>query len=139
MQSKCLNVNMHQRDSKSLYDIHDWRKIMVCWPFTSRNTWRLATGKLVEIVYLSNWWARSFATAILVSLDSPLTLTRSIIRFWFSSSEPISSAMFRKLPIIVFTWPTFSSISSSRASFVILFECLQHKRMELKNCTHKKF
>lgn len=33
----------------------------------------------------------------------------------------MSSAIFRKLPIIVFTWPTFSSISSSRASFVILW------------------
>lgn len=32
----------------------------------------------------------------------------------------MSKAIFLKLPIIVLTWPTFSSISSSRASFVIL-------------------
>ncbi|KAE9542604.1 hypothetical protein AGLY_002515 [Aphis glycines] len=34
------------------------------------------------------------------------------------SSEPISNAMFLKLPIIVFTCPKFSSISVSRASFM---------------------
>lgn len=45
---------------------------------------------------------------------------RSTCIFWFSSSDPISIAIFLKLPIIVFTWPIFSSISSSRASFVIL-------------------
>lgn len=49
-----------------------------------------------------------------------LRLILSICLFWFSNSEPMSSAMFLKLPIIVFTWPMFSSISSSRASFVIL-------------------
>jgi hypothetical protein len=49
-----------------------------------------------------------------------LRLILSICRFWFSSSDPISIAMLRRLPIIVFTCPMFSSISSSRASFVIL-------------------
>lgn len=44
----------------------------------------------------------------------------SICWFWFSSSEPISNAMFLRLPIIVFTCPKFSSISVSRASLVIL-------------------
>ena len=33
--------------------------------------------------------------------------------------------MFLKLPIMVLTWPIFSSISSSRASFVIL--CIERK------------
>lgn len=49
-----------------------------------------------------------------------LRLIRSTCLFWFSNSEPMSMAMFRKLPIIVFTCPILSSISSSRASFVIL-------------------
>lgn len=49
-----------------------------------------------------------------------LRLILSIWRFWFSNSEPMSIAMLRRLPIIVLTWPMFSSISSSRASFVIL-------------------
>lgn len=49
-----------------------------------------------------------------------LRLILSICRFWFSNSEPMSIAMLRRLPIIVLTCPMFSSISSSRASFVIL-------------------
>lgn len=49
-----------------------------------------------------------------------LRLILSIWRFWFSNSEPMSIAMLRRLPIIVLTCPMFSSISSSRASFVIL-------------------
>lgn len=47
-------------------------------------------------------------------------LILSTCLFWFSNSEPMSKAIFRKLPIIVLTCPMFSSISSSRASFVIL-------------------
>lgn len=54
--------------------------------------------------------------------DLTLRLILSICLFWFSSSDPISRAMFLKLPIMVFTWPMFSSISSSRASFVILWD-----------------
>lgn len=56
------------------------------------------------------------------SFDGSLTLRLilSTCLFWFSSSDPMSSAIFLKLPIIVFTWPILSSISSSRASFVIL-------------------
>jgi hypothetical protein len=47
-------------------------------------------------------------------------LIRSTCRFWLSISDPMSMAMFRKFPTIVETWPMFPSISSSRASFVIL-------------------
>ena len=49
-----------------------------------------------------------------------LRLILSTCRFWFSNSEPMSMAMLRRFPIIVFTCPMFSSISSSRASLVIL-------------------
>lgn len=55
-----------------------------------------------------------------------LRLILSICLFWFSSSDPMSRAIFRKLPTIVFTWPIFSSISSSRASFVILKQQQAH-------------
>ena len=37
-------------------------------------------------------------------------------------------AMLRRLPIMVLTWPMFSSISSSRASLVILSNTKKHKR-----------
>ncbi len=49
-----------------------------------------------------------------------LALIRSSCAFWFSSSPPMSFAMFLRLPIIAETCSIFSSISSSRASLVIL-------------------
>lgn len=60
----------------------------------------------------------SFGAAL--SLPLTLALILLICLFWFSISEPMSMAMLRRLPIMVLTWPMFSSISSSRASLVIL-------------------
>lgn len=41
----------------------------------------LADGMTGRWAYLSSWWARSLATCILVSFDSPLRLILSICRF----------------------------------------------------------
>lgn len=75
---------------------------------------------------LCNWIASSLHqlpqghTSMMRMHYHTLRLILSIWRFWFSNSEPMSIAMLRRLPIIVLTCPMFSSISSSRASFVIL-------------------
>jgi hypothetical protein len=42
----------------------------------------------------------------------------------------MSRAIFLRFPTIVVTWPIFSSISPSRASFVILTDAMRDKRKE---------
>lgn len=70
--------------------------------------------------YLSSFWALSFAPWILFLFDSAIWLILSSWQFCEPISLPMSMAMFRRLPIMVDTPTMFSSISSSRASLVIL-------------------
>ena len=61
--------------------------------------------------------------------DLTFWLTRSICRFWDDTSFPMSMAMLRRLPTMPLTSLMFCSISSSRASFVILKVVVSRARL----------
>ena len=73
--------------------------------------------------FLHRWNSKKKGMTILT-----FPLIRSIWLFWLPISFPISHAIFRRLPIIVLTCWRFSSISSSRASFVILQWSIDEKQ-----------
>ena len=62
-------------------------------------------------------------------LKPTLRFILSSCLFWFSTSVPMSWAMFLRLPIMVETCCMFSSISSSRSSLVILSVAQKHQLM----------
>ena len=74
----------------------------------------------MHFFYFISEAALSLAILTLVISDPAFALIRSNWAFWLFNSPPMSLAIFLKLPIMALTCSIFSSISSSRASLVIL-------------------